>query len=79
MSTATDQKMNNSLTSIAALNRTTAANEDHLPSLNPATNAWVAGSQEFGATGGWNAYDVWRRLIKEARERREGQHDAYRG
>lgn len=25
------------------------------------------------ATGGWDAYDVWRRLIKDARDRRKHQ------
>ena len=42
----------------------TAANDDHLPSTGRST-------REAAETGGWNAHDVWRRLIKEARDRRE--------
>ncbi len=52
----------------------TAANDDHVGHggafnhlrSNP-TGAQLA------ETGGWDAYDVWRRLIKEARERRAGR------
>ena len=27
----------------------------------------------IGSTGGWDAYEVWRRLIKDARDRRKHQ------
>lgn len=43
----------------------TAANDDHVSATS------VQQAAQAGATGGWNAYDVWRRLIKEARDRRE--------
>ena len=43
-----------------------AANDDHLP--RPMTVGLAAAE----STGGWDAYDVWRKLIKEARDRREG-------
>lgn len=42
----------------------TAANDDHLPAADRPT-------RDGSDSGGWNAYDVWRRLIKEARDRRE--------
>lgn len=28
------------------------------------------------STGGWDAYEVWRRLIKDARDRRKHQQDS---
>jgi hypothetical protein len=43
-----------------------AANEDHVGDRIVVTP--VAGSGQ-----GWDAYDVWRRLIKDARDRREGR------
>lgn len=46
-----------------------AANDDHVGHGNAAQKA---GSQT-AETGGWDAYDVWRRLIKDARDRRAGQ------
>jgi len=42
----------------------TAANDDHLPSAGRP-------SRDPSELGGWNAHDVWRRLIKEARDRRD--------
>src|SRR5262249_23745122 len=47
-----------------------AANDDHLGLANAANRA-----QKESATsesGGWDAYDVWRRFIKDARDRRAG-------
>jgi hypothetical protein len=41
----------------------TAANDDLIPSSK-------ARSAETAV--GWDAYEVWRRLIKDARDRREG-------
>ena len=52
-------------TAFASLTRS-AANDDHLP--RPMAEDLATG----GTTGGWDAYDVWRKLIKEARDRREG-------
>ena len=52
----------------------TAANDDHLGhaiALNHARHTQA--SQQTSATGGWDAYDVWRRLIKDARDRRAGE------
>ena len=60
-----------------------AANDDHLGlaaagfqseprSAAPARNAERT-AQPLDASGGWDAFDVWRRLIKEARERRAGR------
>ena len=46
----------------------TAANDDLL--ALGAKQAEMRGSTS--ETAGWDAYDVWRRLIKEARERRAG-------
>jgi len=40
-----------------------AANDDQLDEA-------AAPSARLADNGGWNAHDVWRRLIKEARERR---------
>lgn len=69
MSTVIDQNLRTysqpSLNSLATLD---AANDPHLPSAAKASNA-----RGIGETGGWNAYDVWRKLIKEARERRESK------
>jgi hypothetical protein len=52
----------------------TAANDDHVGHAN-AFNHLRANSStvQSAETGGWDAYDVWRRLIKEARERRAGR------
>ena len=47
----------------------TAANDDH---VGQAGNLQSAGSKT-SETGGGDAYDVWRRLIKEARDRRAGR------
>jgi|HigsolmetaAR201D_1030396.scaffolds.fasta_scaffold00232_9 hypothetical protein len=45
----------------------TAANADQLE--EPGTRTETPATER---TGGWDAYDVWRRFIKEARERRKG-------
>jgi hypothetical protein len=48
----------------------TAANDDHVG--HTASLIHNRADKIAGATGGWDAYEVWRRLIKEARERRAG-------
>jgi hypothetical protein len=65
MSTVIDQNLRTAaVQGINSLVTSTAANDDHLPSVGrPARDA--------SESGGWNAHDVWRRLIKEARDRRE--------
>jgi len=47
----------------------TAANEDHV-----GHNLFLRSDAEKSTaeSGGWDAYDVWRRLIKDARDRRAG-------
>jgi hypothetical protein len=42
-----------------------AANADQLG------EAAAIRAKEIATTGGWDAYDVWRRFIKEARARRQ--------
>lgn len=49
--------------SLQALAGATAANEDLIPSSK---------ARATDASAGWDAYEVWRRLIKEARDRRQG-------
>ena len=46
-----------------------AANDDHLGNGNAAHKV----AAQTAETGGWDAYDVWRRLIKDARDRRAGR------
>jgi hypothetical protein len=48
-----------------------AANADQLDEIGLETTVQTKGIE---TTGAWDAYDVWRRFIKEARERRKG-HD----
>jgi hypothetical protein len=67
VSTASDQPIRNaSAPTFGTLNANHAANEDHLPKAATNLNSLSA---DHTATG-WDAYDVWRRLIKEARDRR---------
>lgn len=47
-----------------------AANDDH---LNFAAFPRVSPQSQTSETGGWDAYEVWRRLIKDARDRRAGR------
>jgi hypothetical protein len=44
-----------------------AANADELGEARP---------KDRDATGAWDAYDVWRRLIKDARDRRKAQSES---
>jgi len=44
----------------------TAANDDHVAE-------GIVVTPVNGVGQGWDAYDVWRRFIKEARDRREGR------
>ena len=53
----------NSNTDPALLKAVPAANSDRLHD--------VLVDGKFQATGGWDSYEVWRRFIKEARDRRE--------
>jgi hypothetical protein len=58
MSTVIDQNLSIPASPMNAM----AANDDHLPGSSRVRDT---------ADSGWNAHDVWRRLIKEARDRRE--------
>ena len=65
MTTMIDSKSQHYLTSgYDKLAGAAAANDDHLPT------ALAVSVQRSGETAGWDAYEVWRRLIKDARERR---------
>jgi trans-2-enoyl-CoA reductase len=48
-----------------------AANADQLEE----STATIAQTKGIESTGAWDAYDVWRRFIKEARDRRKGPTD----
>jgi hypothetical protein len=48
------------------LNAATAANDDRL-------DEGRVHDRGIERTGAWDAYDVWRRFIKEARDRRKSQ------
>ena len=64
MSTVIDQNPRQSaVQTMKSIVPSTAANDDHLPSAGR--------PRDVSETGGWNAHDVWRRLIKEARDRRD--------
>ena len=43
-----------------------AANDDHVGER-------IVVTPVNGAGQGWDAFDVWRRLVKDARDRREGR------
>lgn len=47
-----------------------AANDDRLDEVDAETTARTSNIE---TTGAWDAYDVWRRFIKEARDRRKAQ------
>jgi len=47
-----------------------AANADEIDETS--TESTVE-TKAFESTGAWDSYDVWRRFIKEARDRRKGQ------
>jgi len=48
-----------------------AANDDSVG--RNAAFARSASESETSQSGGWDAYEVWHRLIKEARDRRAGR------
>jgi hypothetical protein len=53
-----------------------AANADELGTTVVAADAADVGIDtmiESAGTGGWDAYEVWRRFIKDARDRRKQQ------
>lgn len=53
-----------------------AANADELGTTVAAAEAADVGIDtmiESAGTGGWDAYEVWRRFIKDARDRRKQQ------
>jgi hypothetical protein len=65
MSTVIDQNPRQpAVQSMKSIVGSTAANDDHLPSAARPT-------RDASESGGWNAHDVWRRLIKEVRDRRD--------
>jgi hypothetical protein len=69
MSTVIDKNLRNGVqTTMNLLVSGAAANEDHLPGRRA---GFVRGADTGEQASGWNAYDVWRRLIKDARDRRE--------
>ena len=69
MSTVIDNNLRNySTPTLNSLTGMEAANDAHLPKP-----AGQLGARDTADTGGWNAYDVWRKLIKEARERRDAK------
>lgn len=57
-----------------------AANADNLgDSISraaPRAGADTVVQPGIESTGGWDAYEVWRRLIKDARDRRKHQHQS---
>lgn len=55
----------------ALIGARSAANDDRLGQAG--TLEQEAHQRSIESTGGWDAYDVWRRFIKEARERRTQQ------
>jgi hypothetical protein len=64
MSTVIDQNIRiPAAQPMSSMSASTAANDDHLPRSG--------GAHDASEPAGWNAHDVWRRLIKEARDRRE--------
>lgn len=52
-----------------------AANADELGDTVPAAGAAEVGIDTViqGSASGWDAYEVWRRFIKDARDRRKQQ------
>jgi len=65
MSTVIDQNLRaHTAEPLNALVSNAAANDDHLPMAKRSR-------EPAESTGGWDAHDVWRRLIKEARDRRD--------
>lgn len=71
-----DDRMNRALSSIEhpdaeASTAASAANDDRLDEMS--LNARAATEVDPTETqSSWDAYDVWRRFIKEARDRRKG-------
>lgn len=58
------------------INGRSAANADQLESLAVTAEPMDVGidtviEPSIDTTGGWDAYEVWRRLIKDARDRRK--------
>jgi hypothetical protein len=71
MSTVIDQNLRaHAAKPLNSLVSNAAANDDHLPVVNR------SGRDAAEVTGGWDAHDVWRRLIKEARDRRQATEKA---
>lgn len=63
MSTVVEQNARQTAQTLSSIVTSVAANDDLLAS-DPIVK------RDTSSTGGWNAHDVWRRLIKEARDRR---------
>ncbi|GFE80926.1 hypothetical protein GCM10011487_29260 [Steroidobacter agaridevorans] len=54
-----------------------AANADQLGALTvPDIGVDTVIEPTIESTGGWDAYEVWRRLIKDARDRRKHHQDS---
>ncbi|WP_129641870.1 hypothetical protein [Peristeroidobacter agariperforans] len=54
-----------------------AANADQLGALTvPDIGIDTVIEPTIESTGGWDAYEVWRRLIKDARDRRKHHQDS---
>jgi hypothetical protein len=59
--------LSNTLSAAHVLAPSSAANADHVGERA------VTATVRTEAPAGWDAYDVWRRLIKDARDRRQHQ------
>jgi hypothetical protein len=56
------------------INGGSAANADSLEAMSVQAQLEAhAADSSIEATGGWDAYEVWRRFIKDARDRRKPQ------
>jgi len=72
MSTVIDQNLRSlAVQPLKSLGGSAAANDDHLPNTSIANGSQAVAREAAATTGGWDAHEVWRRLIKEARDRRE--------
>ena len=59
---------------VSQINGGSAANADQLGALTvPDIGVDTVIEPTIESTGGWDAYEVWRRLIKDARDRRKHQ------
>lgn len=62
---------------ISQISGGSAANADQLGALTvPDIGIDTVIEPTIESTGGWDAYEVWRRLIKDARDRRKHHQDS---